>query len=71
MYSAEGKSEKISPIMQIFSSQAMTYKRGSFNYEANSSLVIDMLLNNMKIEGQEVDKDEFLGLLNERNASQQ
>jgi hypothetical protein len=55
--------------MKIFSSQSMSYKRGSFNYEANSELIIDMLLNNMKIEGQEVDKDEFLGLLNERNAS--
>ena len=67
--SADKKSKEISPIMQIFSSQSMSYKRGSFNYEANSELIIDMLLNNMKIEGQEVDRDEFLGLLNERNAS--
>ncbi|MFZ4085780.1 MAG: hypothetical protein ACOYK1_09665 [Vampirovibrionia bacterium] len=69
MASADKKSKEISPIMKIFSSQSMSYKRGSFNYEANSELIIDMLLNNMKIEGQEVDKDEFLGLLNERNAS--
>lgn len=69
MASADKKSKEISPIMKIFSSQSMSYKRGSFNYEANSELIIDMLLNNMKIEGQEVDRDEFLGLLNERNAS--
>ena len=69
MASADKKSKEISPIMQIFSSQSMSYQRGSFNYEANSELIIDMLLNNMKIEGQEVDRDEFLGLLNERNAS--
>ena len=69
MASADKKSKEISPIMKIFSSQSMSYKRGSFDYEANSELIIDMLLNNMKIEGQEVDKDEFLGLLNERNAS--
>lgn len=69
MTSANERPERISPIMQVFSSQAMRYKRGSFNYEANPELVIDMLLNNMKIEGQEVDKGEFLGLLNERNAS--
>jgi hypothetical protein len=55
--------------MQVFSHQAMKYKRGSFDYEANSNLVIDMLLNNMKIEGQEVNRDEFLDLLNKRNAS--
>jgi hypothetical protein len=70
MASADKKSKEISPIMKIFSSQSMSYKRGSFDYEANSELIIDMLLNNMKIEGQEVDRDEFLGLLNERNASQ-
>jgi hypothetical protein len=69
MASADKKSKEISPIIQVFSHQAMKYKRGSFNYEANSNLVIDMLLNNMKIEGQEVNRDEFLDLLNKRNAS--
>jgi hypothetical protein len=42
--------------MQVSSHQAMKYKRGSFDFAANSNLVIDMLLNNMKIEGQEVYK---------------
>jgi hypothetical protein len=69
MASADKKSKEISPIIQVFSHQAMKYKRGSFDFAANSNLVIDMLLNNMKIEGQEVDRDEFLGLLNERNSS--
>ena len=50
MASANEKPEQISPIMQVFSSQSMSYKRGSFDYEANSNLVIDMLLNNMKID---------------------
>ena len=45
------KSEQISPVIQVFSHQAMKYKRGSFDFAANSNLVIDMLLNNMKIEG--------------------
>lgn len=67
MISADKESKEISPIMQIFSSQSMKYIRGSFNYEANPDLIIDMLLNNIKIEGQEVNRDEFLGLLNERN----
>jgi hypothetical protein len=35
MASADKKSKEISPIMQIFSNQSISYKRGSFNYEAN------------------------------------
>jgi hypothetical protein len=64
----EDKQKKPSKIMQIFTGKATSYKRGSFDYKKNHNLVIDMLLNNMKIEGQEVNKEEFLKLLNEQNA---
>jgi len=55
--------------MQVFTGKASSYKIGSFDYNKNPNLVIDMLLNNMKIEGQEVDKEDFLKLLDESNPS--
>lgn len=58
-----------SKILEIFADLQGTYKRGSFDYHKNPNLIIDMLLNNMKIEGQEVDRKEFLKLLDESNAS--
>lgn len=65
----EDKQKEPSKIMQIFTAKATSYKRGSFDYKKNHNLVIDMLLNNMKIEGQEVDRVKFLKLLDEQNAS--
>jgi len=55
--------------MQVFTGKASSYKIGSFDYNKNPNLVINMLLNNMKIEGQEVDKEAFLKLLDESNPS--
>jgi len=67
--SSNDQSKKTSKLMQIFAESIGTYKRGSFDYNKNPNLVIDMLLNNMKIEGQEVDRVKFLKLLDEQNAS--
>lgn len=67
--SFKDQSKEPSKIMQVFTDKATSYKRGSFDYKNKPNLVIDMLLNNMKIEGQEVDRKEFLELLDEQNAS--
>jgi len=66
---AEEHQKKPSKIMQVFTGKANSYKIGSFDYNKNPNLVINMLLNNMKIEGQEVDKEAFLKLLDESNPS--
>ena len=68
MASEDEQSKKPSTIMQIFANTTGTYERGSFDYQKNLNLIIDMLLNNMKIENQEVDKQEFLKSLDEQNA---
>jgi hypothetical protein len=69
MTSFEDSHNKSSKIMQFFTKEAFNYKRGSFDYKKNFNLVIDMLLNTMKIEGQEVDRAEFLKSLDEPNPS--
>lgn len=56
-------------ILGIFADIKGNYKRGSFDYRKSPNLIIDMLLNNMKIEGQEVNRKDFLELLDEQNAS--
>lgn len=66
---AEEHQKKPSKVMQVFTGKASSYKIGSFDYNKNPNLVINMLLNNMKIEGQEVDKEAFLKLLDESNPS--
>ena len=60
---------KPSSLQEIFATIPKGYKRGSFDIKKNSNLVIDMILNNMKIEGQEVPRQAFLKLINESNAS--
>ncbi len=66
---ADEYQKKPSKIMQVFTGKASSYKIGSFDYNKNPNLVIDMLFNNMKIEGQEIDKEAFLKLLDESNPS--
>jgi hypothetical protein len=66
---SEDKQSKPNKLSDIFTDSARSYKRGSFDYQKNQNLVIEMLLNNMKIEGQEVDKNFFLKYLDEQNTS--
>jgi hypothetical protein len=61
--------QKTLSLSEIFASVPKGYKRGSFDLKKNNDLVIEMILNNMKIEGQEILKQNFLKLINESNAS--
>jgi|GEM_PF-3034498 len=56
-------------LSEIFAGMQSKYKRGSFDLKKNRHLVIEMILNNMKIEGQEIVKHRFLKLIDEPNAS--
>lgn len=65
------QNRKTNHIVEILGKLRIRYVRGSFNLQKNPDLVIEMILNNMKIEGQEVKRQEFLNLINGSNTGKQ
>lgn len=61
---------KVTALSELFVDMPKKYQRGSFDIRKNQDLVIEMILNNMKIEGQEISKKTFIESLNESNTSQ-
>lgn len=65
----DNSSKESKHIFEILGDLTFKYKRGSFDIKKNPDLVIDMILNNMKIEGQEVKRTDLIKLINESNTS--